>query len=789
MPYRTCRILLTAILTAGVMAALQPVQPASAALTVLSVDTTAQRNSAGDLLANCTLGDAIVAANNDAPEDGCTHANIGTGGPFEIVLAASATYTLNSVDNVTDGENGLPSVSSTITILGNGATVTRGGAATFRIFHMAATGNLTLDNLTVSNGVADDLGTGARGGGIFNRGTLIIQNGSMISHNQATAWGGGFYNTSAGTVEVLSDSQITSNLADFGGGIMTDGDRVTIDASTVSNNTADYGGGLFNRRTDVTITNSIIDSNIATISAGGIWNDSTLLNVRNSTFSSNRAATDSGAIYSYTNSGLISTVNVENSTFSGNTASNGAAIRNNGINGDVRVFLNNVTIFGNSATMWGGGLCNSHDIGSTATIEYTNSIIAGNNAPTGPDCYLDAAPFPGTATSNGNNLFTTAGNFGGGGPNDCGAAGSDIVVPTVPDLYLAPLANYGGPTETHALLFDSPAIDAGNNGTCVAGGDQRGEPRIDRDGSGVATCDIGAYEYAPALAFATQPGCADANDPLNPQPVVRFVDPNSGSVTDTNVNGTNNITMSLVPPAGGATLNGTNPQPFVAGLSTFTDLSVDLDGTYQLRATANMLGLAANTLDSGPFNIPCAPAPASAPSSSGGPAPIIAVSDPAISKLGAPDNAAIGETVVWTIIVSNPGAVPTGAVFVSDPIPDTLDIVNVTTTRGTTSTAGQVVTVDVGILAPGESVTITIETVGNLLAQPGEVCNTAAAGNVTAVDCVTLFPDTLPATGGQPIRTVSWIWWVMVGLVVTAFSSGWLLSRKGEPGGGNEQYE
>ena len=67
---------------------------------------------------------------------------------------------------------------------------------------------------------------------------------------------------------------------------------------------------------------------------------------------------------------------------------------------------------------------------------------------------------------------------------------------------LGPLANNGGPTMTHALLVDSPAIDAGDpaamagmNG--VPEFDQRGEPHLrvrDGDATEDIAIDIGAYE-------------------------------------------------------------------------------------------------------------------------------------------------------------------------------------------------------------------------------------------------------------------------------------------------------
>jgi hypothetical protein len=71
------------------------------------------------------------------------------------------------------------------------------------------------------------------------------------------------------------------------------------------------------------------------------------------------------------------------------------------------------------------------------------------------------------------------------------------------DPLLLPLADNGGPTPTHALRPDSPAIDAG--GVACEPADQRGVFRPqDGDRDGVAACDIGAFEFEPTTALVAQ---------------------------------------------------------------------------------------------------------------------------------------------------------------------------------------------------------------------------------------------------------------------------------------------
>ena len=99
----------------------------------------------------------------------------GTPGGSTLVLPTGCVYTLESANNTTEGGTGLPVITGNVTIQGSGATITRSsatGVTAFRIFDVASGGSLTLNSLTLSNGLANN---GQQGGGaIFNHGTLAV---------------------------------------------------------------------------------------------------------------------------------------------------------------------------------------------------------------------------------------------------------------------------------------------------------------------------------------------------------------------------------------------------------------------------------------------------------------------------------------------------------------------------------------------------------------------------------------------------------------------------------------
>jgi hypothetical protein len=93
------------------------------------------------------------------------------------------TYALTSANNTVPmlGSNGLPEITTRITINGSRTTIA-GNDSTFRVFMVASTGNLTLQGLTLTGG-----STSALGGAIFNlQGTLTV-NRCVVTGNSSLA--------------------------------------------------------------------------------------------------------------------------------------------------------------------------------------------------------------------------------------------------------------------------------------------------------------------------------------------------------------------------------------------------------------------------------------------------------------------------------------------------------------------------------------------------------------------------------------------------------------------------
>lgn len=153
---------------------------------------------------DCTLSDAITAANTDTATGGCTAGS----GADEIRLTEDVTLT--ELDNETDGPNGLPAVTSEMTLEGGDFTIERDPLAEeFRIFRVAPSGVLTLSSTTVSGGKVGNV----HGGAIYSRGSLTLIDSGV--EDSLTLWKGGAIR-SQGTL-TLTNSTISDNYAGFRG--------------------------------------------------------------------------------------------------------------------------------------------------------------------------------------------------------------------------------------------------------------------------------------------------------------------------------------------------------------------------------------------------------------------------------------------------------------------------------------------------------------------------------------------------------------------------------------------
>ena len=136
---------------------------------------------------------AIHCANTDAITD---------------TIEISGTITLTEIDNVTDGNNGLPSITTPITIEGAGNIIERSSAITetFRLFHVASSGNLTLNDVRLQNGSAQNTdGSDAddEGAAIYSANGTLTVNNSILQNNTASNLGGAI-NADNGTTVITN---------------------------------------------------------------------------------------------------------------------------------------------------------------------------------------------------------------------------------------------------------------------------------------------------------------------------------------------------------------------------------------------------------------------------------------------------------------------------------------------------------------------------------------------------------------------------------------------------------
>lgn len=400
---------------------------------------------------DCSLREAVFAATSTG-FDAVINLSSGT---YELTRPALRDEEGEIIEDNTDTIGDIDIWSTRITIRGatDGTTIINANLGS-RHFTVFADAKLTLKHITLMHGA-----TAHHGAAILNYGQVQLENSVLRNNRAISGWhrGSGGAITNYGSLHIQR-TEFINNLASFG------------------DTSYSFGGAIY--------------------STGDLY-------VRDSAFRSNKAHTDDvigygGAICNEGNA------DIGRSLFVGNTAQGGGmAIHNTG-----KLNLSNTTISGNIGEYYFaiGALQNEGTLSlintsiinnfvgagfyNTGTANIRNSIIL-NNLSDYPDEEYPPAPL------NCYNLsptaqFKTRGLLLGEGNTKC-AGEIHIADSETFTQVLAPLAQNNYHLETHALLPNSLAIDAGV-GSCSSH-DQRWLSRpVDGNADGVAGCDLGAFE-------------------------------------------------------------------------------------------------------------------------------------------------------------------------------------------------------------------------------------------------------------------------------------------------------
>ena len=436
-----CRRLSIALALLSPLVSLNLANTAQAA-TIAVNTTTDELNTDGD----CSLREAISAANSDTAIDACT---AGSGADTITVPAGTYQLTIEGSDEDNNATGDLDILSS-VTLQGAGRATTIIDAGDLdRVLDVRCEqdkdGCIAIDTVTVK-------------GFTLRNGTPPYGRGGVFRN------AGDAGQSATGPITLLEDCIVSDGNASSGGGIGDEG-KLTIRRCKVQNNTATiYGGGIDTFANTVIEDSEIVDN--STRYGGGIANNGKMV-VRRTLIANNTATDDGGGFLAiYDNS-----------------------------------WLTNVTITGNTATAGGGGLSCGNEFGNDCNTRISHSTIAGNTSADGGGIKR----FAGTATlratiiadntaTSGNN--DVAGAFVSSDYNlielATGATGIDGVHDvTGVDPALTALADNGGYANTLALDSDSAAIDAA---VCT----DIDEDAVATDARGYlrpeTACDVGAFE-------------------------------------------------------------------------------------------------------------------------------------------------------------------------------------------------------------------------------------------------------------------------------------------------------
>ena len=466
------------VLAVGLLAAGGVSSPVSAAVTyeVDRFDDVASANACTGAANDCSLRGAISKANGDGQatvivipdgvclltiagvsEDSNATGDLDILADLEIMAAPGASPVIQQTvgDRIFDAQPNMGSltISGPMTLTGGYVHV---GSSPGGLIRAAGSGSLTLDTVVLSDGEA-------------------FGNGGCISF-EAPATPGSLS---------LTNVKISGCLTrEDGGGLFAqiDDSHASFDGLFIQDCVAEQpGGGIYilGSSTTVHLLDSTIQDNVSenpgsgSGSGGGIHLNNSSALIERSTVARNRAGAVTGGIAN--GGGLAvwdSDVILRNSTVSGNVVEGsscaGSAIMVHS-GSSASVLVEQSTIVGDPASslLWPA-------VGITVdgAVTFEASIIEGG-------CNIVST---GTFASNGFNVERP---IDGAISTQCGLDNPSDVLVSSP--LLKPLAGYGGPTQTHALLSGTVAALLVPSTYCQTT-DQRLAPR------GLLFCDAGSFE-------------------------------------------------------------------------------------------------------------------------------------------------------------------------------------------------------------------------------------------------------------------------------------------------------
>lgn len=453
----------------------------------------------------CSLSEAILSAELDMSVSSC----IAGSGSDTIQVNQDEVITSIPSGDFPDGQNAFKTIASTVSIVGNGHSIKllNNTLTSGRMFNVISGGVLNISNLNFKN-----LGSTAPsmedGGFLYAEGAQVGLTNVSIDGFRATSFGGAIF-SSHSTINIsksrFSNNKMTSSGFILGGGaLFLDSGNLKVSGSTFTNNSSGGQGGAILTVAgfdNFSITESVFTTNSAdygsAISAGDASFGKTII-INLSQFENNTS--NSGGAFVWR--GADGAVTISNSTFEGNHGlSSGAALQNDGNSNTLTVI--NSTFSGNGSTGVGSAVLNT---GNNNTFMFGYDTFVKNTGSGAIFKSFSMAPWNNSVLENSifsENLggdcglassvnFTKTNNLSSDGT--CGQSSATGVSSTL-DL------NGSGVVRTHALLAGSNAIDHAITDPAIIAipcpqTDERGVVRpLDGNADGVATCDIGAFEF------------------------------------------------------------------------------------------------------------------------------------------------------------------------------------------------------------------------------------------------------------------------------------------------------